>query len=147
MNNKLKTPDILAQAILNISTSSNNVAVIEALASVLVNNAKLMTSFDKSMDLQQSIVRAVNLKQDGEPKACDDKKLKVCKRVARRVLSEKWHDNTNAAVKYHKSYEYPEWAKSKIPCAVIDEFLFYNEQSLEAYGFCDDSVKIKHQTV
>lgn len=126
MYNKLKTPDILAQAISHVLDASDNIAVIEALASVVVNNAKLMASSDKTMDLQQSVIKAINLEQDGEPQVCDDKKLKVCKRIARRALSEKWHDKTNGAMKYHKSSEYPEWSQSKMPCAIIDEFLFYN---------------------
>jgi cation transport regulator ChaB len=125
MHNKLKTSDILANSILHTASSSDNIAVIEALASVVVNNAKLMTSSDKSMDLQQSIIKISSLYKDAEKQLEDEKKLQVCKRVARRALSEKWQDNTNGAIKYHKSSEYPEWAKSEIPCAIIGDFLFY----------------------
>jgi hypothetical protein len=89
MHNKLKTSDILANSILHTASSSDNIAVIEALASVVVNNAKLMTSSDKSMDLQQSIIKISSLYKDAEKQLEDEKKLQVCKRVARRALSEK----------------------------------------------------------
>ncbi len=57
----------------------------------------------------------------------DDKIFALCKRIARRAVSNVLNDTVNGATHYHHRNLRPKWSEGKIPCAEIGSHLFYND--------------------
>lgn len=114
------TTDRIAAALLHIA-ASENVRVIEALASTIVN--ALRSSAEASHPFIYGRARLLRypsiIANDETPKTA------AFKRIARRALSETLTDPTLGATAFHRIETAPAWSKNFLPIAVFGSFLFY----------------------
>lgn len=114
------TTDRIAAALLHIA-SDENVRVIEALASTIVNALK------SGSEAKHSFVfgRTRLLRYPSAFAADDSPKTAAFRRIARRALSQTLNDPTLGATAFHRIETSPAWSKGFLPIAVFGSFLFY----------------------
>lgn len=57
----------------------------------------------------------------------DNPVFATCKRIALRAIAGLLNDTTGGATHYHTHNVRPKWSVGKIPCAEIDNHIFYND--------------------
>ena len=114
------TTDRIAAALLHIA-SNENVRVIEALASTIVN------ALQSGAEAKHSFVfgRARLLRYPSLIATDETAKTAAFKRIARRALSKTLNDPTLGATAFHRIETSPTWSKGRLPIAVFGAFLFY----------------------
>lgn len=114
------TTDRIAAALLHIA-ANENVRVIEALASAIVN--ALRSSAESNHPFVFGRTRLLRypstIASDGSTKTAS------FRRIARRALSQTLNDPTLGATAFHRIENSPSWSKSFLPIAVFGSFLFY----------------------
>ncbi|MGI9508021.1 MAG: hypothetical protein ACR2QJ_01570 [Geminicoccaceae bacterium] len=114
------TTERIAAALLHIA-ASENVRVIEALASAIVN---ALRSGDEAAHPfiygRHRLLRYPSMITDDE-----SPKTAAFKRIARRAFSETLTDPTLGATAFHHIESTPAWSKTLLPIAVFGSFLFY----------------------
>ena len=114
------TTDRIAAALLNIA-SSENIRVVEALASTIVNALKCGTEARHDF-----VFGRTRLMRYPSAIASDETaKTAAFRRIARRALSETLNDPTLGATAFHRIETSPTWSKKFLPVAVFGSFLFY----------------------
>lgn len=114
------TADRIAAALLHIATNEN-VRVIEALASTIVNalrsgaETKNAFVFGRTRLLRYPSIIA----SDETPKTA------AFRRIARRAVSQTLNDPTRGATAFHRIESAPTWSKNCLPIAVFGPYLFY----------------------
>jgi len=114
------TTDRIAAALMHIA-ANENVRVIEALASTIVN------ALNAGVEAQHSFVfgRERLLRYPSAIAADETRKTATFRRIARRAVSKTLNDPTLGATAFHRIETSPTWAKSFLPVAVFGSFLFY----------------------
>lgn len=114
------TTDRIAAAILHIA-ANENIRVIEALASAIVNALKSGAEANHPFVFGRTRL----LRYPNTIAADDSPKTAAIRRIARRALSETLADPTLGATAFHRIETTPAWSKSSLPVAVFGSFLFY----------------------
>jgi hypothetical protein len=114
------TTDRIAAALLHLA-GKENVRVIEALASTIVNALKSGVEIDKPFVFGRSRL----LHYPSTIASDETQKTAAFRRIARRALGETMSDPTRGATAFHRIDETPTWSKSLLPIAVFGSFLFY----------------------
>jgi len=114
------TTDRIAAALLHMA-SDENVRVIEALASTIVN------ALNSGAEAKNSFVfgRARLLRYPSIIATDETAKTATFRRIARRALSQTLNDPTLGATAFHRIETSPTWSKNFLPIAVFGSFLFY----------------------
>lgn len=101
--------------------ANENVRVIEALASTIVN------ALDAGIEAQHPFVfgRERLLRYPNSIAAEETLKTATFKRIARRAYSKTLNDPTLGATAFHRIETSPTWARGFLPIAVFGSFLFY----------------------
>lgn len=112
--------DRFAMTLLLIA-ADQDVRVLEALASLLVRQARL-TQRDLALVLNDVAPPPLLL-----PAKLGNfsRKLQLCRRIARRALHGSPLDPAPGATAFHRIDENPAWARHLLPVAIIGSFLFY----------------------
>ena len=101
-----------------------NVRVVEALAAALVND--LRDPSDGAPDDWSALVSSLGgLCEDGLPFEHFERRLGLCRRVARRALRGSLTDPTGGANAFHRIEGSPPWARELLPIAMYGPYLFY----------------------
>ena len=114
------TTDRIAAALLHIA-ASENVRVIEALASTIVNALRSGAEVKHAFVFgRKRLLRYPNIiATDETPKTA------AFRRIARRAVSQTLNDPTHGATAFHRIDSTPAWSKNCLPIAVFGSFLFY----------------------
>lgn len=114
------TTDRIAAALLHIA-ADENVRVIEALASTIVN------ALNSGAETKHNFVfgRTRLLRYPSFIATDETSKTAAFKRIARRAHSQTLKDPTLGATAFHKIENTPTWSKNFLPIAVFGSFLFY----------------------
>ncbi len=114
------TTDRIAAALLHIA-SNENVRVVEALASAIVN------ALNSGVEADNSFVfgRTRLLRYPSSISANETAKTAAFRRIARRALSRTLNDPTLGATAFHRIETTPAWSTKLLPIAVFGSFLFY----------------------
>jgi hypothetical protein len=115
--------EALAQRLLRLG-SDQNVRVIEALASALINRAAQENHVADDDD-RESALAARGLQEAAAPFEHDPQRLQLCRRIARRALRGSLADPTRGATAFHRIDTTPDWSRRLLPVAVFGSFLFY----------------------
>lgn len=114
------TTDRIAAAVLHIA-ANENIRVIEALASAIVNALKTGAEANHPFIFGRTrLLRYPSMITDD-----DSPKTAAFKRIARRAFSGTLADPTMGATAFHRIDTTPEWSKNSLPVAVFGAFLFY----------------------
>ena len=70
-------------------------------------------------------VAHVGLCEDHRTVADFERRLGLCRRVARRAMRGSLHDPTNGANAFHRIEDSPPWARELLPIAMHGSYLFY----------------------
>ena len=114
------TTDRIAAALLHIA-ANENIRVIEALASTIVNGLKSGAEADHPFIFGRTRL----LRYPGTIAADETRKTAAFQRIARRALSQTLNDPTLGATAFHRIESAPNWSKALLPIAVFGSFLFY----------------------
>lgn len=114
------TTDRIAAALLHIA-ANENIRVIEALASTIVNGLKLGTETDYPFVFGRTRLS----RYPSTISAGETRKTAAFQRIARRALSQTLSDPTLGATAFHRIDSAPIWSKTLLPVAVFGSFLFY----------------------
>ncbi len=114
------TTDRIATALLHIA-ASENIRVIEALASTIVNALKSGAETDHPFVFGRTRL----LRYPSAIAAEETRKTAAFQRIARRALSQTLNDPTLGATAFHRIDSTPDWSKNRLPIAVFGSFLFY----------------------
>ncbi|MDH3662019.1 MAG: cell wall hydrolase [Alphaproteobacteria bacterium] len=114
------TTDRIAAALLHIA-ANENVRVIEALASTIVNALQSGAEANHSFVFGRTRLLGYPnmIATDETPKTA------AFRRIARRALSQTLNDPTRGANAFHRIESAPAWSKTLLPIAVFGSFLFY----------------------
>lgn len=114
------TTDRIAASLLHIAPDEN-VRVVEALASTIVNALK------SGAEAKHSFVfgRTRLLRYPSAIASDETPKTATYRRIARRALSATLNDPTLGATAFHRIEASPAWSKNFLPVAVFGSFLFY----------------------
>lgn len=114
------TTDRIAAALLHLA-SHENIRVIEALASTIVNGL----GFEHDVDRPFAFDRVRLLRYPSFIPCDDTPKTAAFRRIARRALSGTLSDPTRGATAFHRIEKSPDWSSDLLPIAVFGSFLFY----------------------
>lgn len=114
------TTDRIAAALLHIATNEN-IRVIEALASTIVNALKSGAETDHPFVFGRTRL----LRYPSNISGHETRKTAAFRRIARRALSQTLTDPTLGATAFHRIDSTPTWSKDRLPIAVFGAFLFY----------------------
>lgn len=114
------TTDRIAAALLHLA-SDENVRVIEALASTIVNALNSGAETDHAYVFGRTRLMRYpgTIASDATPKTA------TFQRIARRAISQTLNDPTLGATAFHRIETTPEWSEKLLPIAVFGPFLFY----------------------
>ncbi|MGI9487317.1 MAG: hypothetical protein ACR2RF_15860 [Geminicoccaceae bacterium] len=114
------TTDRIAAALLHVA-ANENIRVIEALASTIVNG------LNSGAETEHPFVfgRIRLLRYPSTIAADETRKTAAFQRIARRALSQTLNDPTLGATAFHRIESAPAWSKALLPIAVFGSFLFY----------------------
>lgn len=115
------TTDRIAAALLHIA-GNENIRVIEALASTIVNGLRSGAEANHSFVFGRTRL----LRYPSTIAADETRKTAAFQRIARRALSQTLNDPTLGATAFHRIESAPTWSKSLLPIAVFGSFLFYH---------------------
>jgi N-acetylmuramoyl-L-alanine amidase len=116
----------LTLALLELASDAN-VRLVEALAAALVNRLGARPE-DALQDWSASAPRASSpggLCEDGGATHDVERRLGLCRRVARRALRGSLADPTRGANAFHRVETNPAWARGLLPVAMYGPYLFY----------------------
>ena len=101
-----------------------SVRVVEALAAALVNDLHLRPD-DALESWSRPAAPARGLCEDDQWAPGFERRLGVCRRVARRALRGSLADPTEGANAFHRIEASPPWARELLPIAMYGPYLFY----------------------
>jgi N-acetylmuramoyl-L-alanine amidase len=99
-----------------------NVRLVEALAAALVN--RLRARPEDALQ-EWSASTPGGLSEDGGATYDFERRLGLCRRVARRALRGSLADPTRGANAFHRVETNPAWARGLLPIAMYGPYLFY----------------------
>jgi hypothetical protein len=114
------TTDRIAAALLHIA-ANENIRVIEALASTIVNALKSGAETDHPFVFGRTRLLRYPSSISGQ----ETRKTAAFQRIARRALSQTLTDPTSGATAFHRIESTPTWSNNRLPIAVFGSFLFY----------------------
>ena len=114
----------LSLALLDLAGDAS-VRVVEALAAALVNDLR-----ERPDGAPQGWPAAPSsapggLREDGGAVTDFERRLSLCRRVARRALRGSLADPTRGANAFHRIDASPPWARGLLPVAMYGSYLFY----------------------
>jgi hypothetical protein len=114
--------EALTFALLDLA-GDESVRVVEALAAALVNG--LHARPDDALESWEAPVPHCGLCEDARPGPGFERRLGVCRRIARRALRGSLADPTEGANAFHRIEASPPWARELLPIAMYGPYLFY----------------------
>jgi hypothetical protein len=113
----------LTFALLDLA-GDESVRVVEALAAALVNDLHLRP--DRALESwSRPASPARGLCEDDHSAPAFERRLCVCRRIARRALRGSLADPTEGANAFHRIEASPRWARELLPIATYGSYLFY----------------------
>jgi N-acetylmuramoyl-L-alanine amidase len=114
----------LSLALLDLAGDAS-VRVVEALAAALVNDLRERPGgAPQGWPAASSSARG-GLCEDGSAALDFERRLGLCRRVARRALRGSLADPTQGANAFHRIDASPPWARGLLPVAMYGSYLFY----------------------
>lgn len=114
--------EALTLALLDLA-GDESVRVVEALAAALVN--ELHVRPEEALESWAALVPVHGLCEDSRSAPGFERRLGVCRRIARRALRGSLADPTEGATAFHRIEASPPWARELLPIAMYGPYLFY----------------------
>jgi N-acetylmuramoyl-L-alanine amidase len=114
--------EVLTFALLDLA-GDESVRVVEALAAALAN--ELHARPEEALESWAASVPVRGLCEGGPNAAGFERRLGVCRRIARRALRGSLADPTDGANAFHRIEASPPWARELLPIATYGPYLFY----------------------
>jgi hypothetical protein len=121
---RLDREAMLTLALLDLAGDAS-VRVVEALAAALVNDLRERPAGAPEAWSAPASSASGGLCEDGSAVADFERRLGLCRRVARRALRGSLADPTQGANAFHRIDASPPWARGLLPVAMYGSYLFY----------------------
>jgi len=115
--------ELLTFALLDLA-GDESVRVVEALAAALVNDLGVRPD-DALESWAMPAAPVPGLCENGRSAPGFERRLGVCRRIARRALRGSLADPTEGANAFHRIEASPPWARELLPIAMYGPYLFY----------------------
>jgi len=115
--------EMLTFALLDLA-ADESVRVVEALAAALVNDLRVRPD-DALESWAMPAAPGPGLCEDDRSAPGLERRLGVCRRIARRALRGSLADPTEGANAFHRIEASPPWARELLPIAMYGPYLFY----------------------